>query len=79
MERSMAMGLQVSLFRWIDHYERWATQTMGPDYRQKTLDGWEHPVVNGVQMAAAWRHLAATHRRAIPTSLSINSIHGVIQ
>jgi hypothetical protein len=79
-ERSAAMRLQVRLFLWIEQYERWVTQTMGSDYRQKTLERWEHPVVEGSQMAAAWKNLATAHRKAIPAVLSIlNSFHGVIR
>lgn len=41
---------------------------LGPDYRRRTLGRWEHPIVEGPDMADEWRRLAKVYRQAASTT-----------
>lgn len=68
-ERGRAAGLLDRLMRWIERYERSVLDRLGPDYRRRTLDRWEHPVVEGPDMADEWGRLVRVYRRAASTSV----------
>jgi hypothetical protein len=63
-DRQRSSQMLNHILRWIEEYERWVLSNFGPDYRCRTLKGWEHPVVQGEEMADEWRRLADAYRRA---------------
>ncbi len=63
-ERAVSARLLDRFLRWSAGYEAWVRRTMGDGYRDRTLARWEHPVVAGRDMPAAWLTLADVYARA---------------
>ncbi len=63
-------GLVVELASWIAHYEHWAVENLGLEYRRRCLaQRGQPPVVPAEKMASAWEQLAQRCRKLKDHSL----------
>jgi hypothetical protein len=58
----IALRLSVEAASWCERYEAWVVEQQGITHRSRTLDDWEHPVVEAGDMVTAWRRVRGIYQ-----------------